>query len=377
MLAGAGHAQLDLLAALRRARPAGVDVTLVTSQPDFHYSGMLPAVIAGVVPPVAASIPVAAIARAAGLTVRVTPVVGLDAAARMLRLGDGTALQYDILSLDVGSRASADELPGVQGHAFAMRPFATALRLMAQLDAASGAVPRGTAVDAVVVGGGAAGVEIAFAVRARLALAGMTPRVTIVDGTADGGLPLHGFSPRMRLLARHALRARGIDVIQADVLEVSDTAVHVQLDGGVREVPSQATAWVTGPAPHRWLTASGFECDARGYPFADAQLALDAEGTVFGGGDCITLRHAATTAKAGVYAVRMAPVLAANVLAAVRGERPRAEFSPQRDFLALLSTSDGRALLRWRGVTLESRMAQWLKDRIDQRYLAGYRALAP
>jgi hypothetical protein len=73
----------------------------------------------------------------------------------------------------------------------------------------------------------------------------------------------------------------------------------------------------------------------------------------------------------------MAPVLAANVLAVARGERARERFTPQRDFLALLSTSDGRALLRWRSVTLESRWAQWLKTRIDERYLQRHRALAP
>jgi NADH dehydrogenase FAD-containing subunit len=141
-------------------------------------------------------------------------------------------------------------------------------------------------------------------------------------------------------------------------------------------VPSVATAWVTGPAAPSWLVASGLDCDDRGYPLADESLALTTEGTAFGGGDCVTLRHAPDTAKAGVYAVRMAPILAANVRSAMLGVPPAARYTPQRDFLALLSTSDGAALLRWHSIALESRWAHHLKRWIDDRYLRRYQALA-
>ena len=75
VLAGAGHAQLDLLSALARQPLADWNVTLVTPQPVFHYSGMLPAIIAGIVPADAASIRVAAVALVCG------DVTGVDADA--------------------------------------------------------------------------------------------------------------------------------------------------------------------------------------------------------------------------------------------------------------------------------------------------------
>ncbi len=49
---------------------------------------------------------------------------------------------------------------------------------------------------------------------------------------------------------------------------------------------------------------------------------------------------------------------------------------PQRDFLALLSTGDGSALLRWRGIALEGRWVQQAKTWIDESYLRRYRTLA-
>jgi selenide,water dikinase len=357
-----------------RQRLQDWDVSLVTPQPAFQYSGMLPAVIAGTVAASAAQIPVAAIARAGGLNVHETSVTALDARARTLTLQSGDMLRYDVLSLDVGSGTARVSLPGVAEHAFAVRPFASALGLMSALDRALAITPRGGTVPVVVVGGGAAGIEIACALRVRILAAARVPRVTIVDARSRDGLPLAGFAEASRRVAHDALQSRGIALVRGAVLEVRADAVRTDATDQ-SEVPSVATAWVAGPAPHPWLADSGLACDARGYPLAAPTLALSADASVFGGGDCITLRDAIETPKAGVYAVRMAPVLAANVDAVARGRRDLARYAPQESFLALLSLGDGAALLRWRGVTLESRWAQWLKTRIDERYLRRYRAL--
>lgn len=376
MLVGAGHAQRDLLATLIRRPIVDWDATLITAHPGFCYSGMLPGIMAGTIAPADAQIPVGAIAQSAGLRVLAATVTGLDAQSRRLSLSGGDTVDFDLLALDVGSDTLGLDTPGAAAHAFPMRPFLRALDLLTQLDAAMLALPRWADVPVVVVGAGAAGVEIAFALRARISAAGRIPRVTLVDATADDGLPLGGFTEHARRVAGDALRRRDIALVSGRVARVSADAVHVASGNAVVVLPSLATAWLAGSAAHAWLAESGLACDARGYPLARNTLALNDSNTIFGGGDCITLRDAVDTPKAGVYAVRMAPVLAQNVLAAARARPPVQRYVPQPDFLALLSTGDGRAILRWRGIALESRWAQWLKSRIDQRYLARYRALA-
>ncbi len=377
VLAGAGHAHLDLLAALCRERPSDWAVTLVTPEPDFHYSGMLPGVIAGTLEPDAARVPVAAIARAAGLQVQLASVTALDPAQRTVQLHDGSALAYDLLSLDVGSAPAGRQVPGAMEHAFAMRPFREALRLVERLDAVMRRVHDTRPVPVVVVGAGAAGVEVALALRARIVAAARGADVVLVDPMAADDLPLPGFPVSTRKRATDMLRRRGVRIVHGTVTGVEATSVVVDAHGETVILPSCATAWVSGPAAHGWLAASGLACDPAGFPLVSDTLALDQHDTMFGGGDCITMRSAMARAKSGVYAVRMAPVLAANVLHAMRGNTTRAHYTPQRNALALLSTGDGRALLRWRSVTLESRWAQRLKMRIDTRYVRRYRALAP
>jgi selenide,water dikinase len=89
----------------------------------------------------------------------------------------------------------------------------------------------------------------------------------------------------------------------------------------------------------------------------------------------VTLDGAAWVPRAGVYAVREAPVLAHNLRAALDGAAPR-QFLPQRRYLAALDTADGRAFLRRGGVpvAVHARWALRLKRAIDERFVARYRA---
>jgi selenide,water dikinase len=100
---------------------------------------------------------------------------------------------------------------------------------------------------------------------------------------------------------------------------------------------------------------------------------------VWGAGDCVALDGAPWVPKAGVYAVREAPVLAHNLRAALAGgsaggPAPR-RYAPQRHFVAALDTGDGRAFVRWRGVAGRGRWALALKDAIDERFVRRYQAL--
>jgi NADH dehydrogenase FAD-containing subunit len=375
VIAGAGHAHLDLLAALAGAPRHDWDVTLVMPTSAFAYSGVLPAVIAGTMAPEEGLIPIDGAARAAGMRVVLAAVTGLDAAAQTVTLSTGETLSFDLLTLDVGNvPLGLERLSGAE-LVYPVRPYARALALLEALDGLARRAGGGARVPVAVIGAGAAGVEIACAVRARLARAGAQPAVTLVDPQVGDGCPLPGFRPSVRRAAARALAARGIALQAGSVTAVAADGIALQLTPHDRlTLDSHATIWTTGAAAPAWLAASGLPVDSRGFPLADPTLALNAAQTIFGGGDCITLRHAPHTAKAGVYAVRMAPVLAANVLSRMAGAPAQRDYAPQRDFLALLSTGDGQAMLRWKQITVTSRWALTLKNRIDGAYMARYRA---
>jgi len=124
---------------------------------------------------------------------------------------------------------------------------------------------------------------------------------------------------------------------------------------------------VVGPA---WLARSGLACDASGCVRIDDRLRSISHAHVFAAGDCAA-REGDPRPKAGVWAVRAGPPLAANLFAAVAGN-PLHPWRPQRDALVILGFGGGRAVA-WRGRhSLAGRLPALWKDWIDRRWIARY-----
>lgn len=102
IMAGGGYAQLCVLKALARDT-SGIDAVLITPSPYQIYSGMLPGWMAGHYRLTDCRTDLRPLAEAAGARLIVARVVGMDAKRRRVALPDGTLLDYDGLSLDVGS----------------------------------------------------------------------------------------------------------------------------------------------------------------------------------------------------------------------------------------------------------------------------------
>jgi NADH dehydrogenase FAD-containing subunit len=84
-----------------------------------------------------------------------------------------------VLSLDTGSVMDRDRIPGAREHGLFVRPIEHFVRLLDPLVA----WPAQRVLDVVVVGGGAAGVELALALQYRLAGQGdERARVALVTG---------------------------------------------------------------------------------------------------------------------------------------------------------------------------------------------------
>lgn len=353
---GAGHAHLEILRRLAIHPRADVDLTLVSAADRHHYSGMVPGFLQGQYEEREITFDLPALAAAAGgrfLRARATTI---DPSAREVRLDDGGVLGYDLVSFNVGSRSAGDEEETVRRHAAVVKPIDRAVDLRRRLaELAQG--------KAVVVGGGAAGVEIACAI------ASVQGRVTILEGSEA---ILADYSKRFRRRAEAVLAGKGIEVRTGVRVEAVE-ADAVRLRGGGR-LGSDLTVWLTGAAAWPLFEASGLPVDKKGFLLVDDSLRSVADPRVFGAGDCVTPERHPETPKAGVYAVREAPVLWKSLVMALEGGTPP-RYEPQRSFLSLLNTGDGKALLRYKGLVAHARWAWRLKDRIDRRFMARYKVL--
>jgi selenide,water dikinase len=357
---GGGHTHALVLRKWGMKPVPGVRLTLVNPGPTAPYSGMLPGHLAGHYSRDALDIDLVRLARFAGARLLVDRAVAVDPAARVVRLGSGRSVAYDLLSLDVGITSEMPALPGFAEHGVAAKPLGRFADIWARTCAETGPIA------IAVIGGGVAGCEVAMAAAHRMRTLGRAARVSVIDR----GEVLSSVVPaaRRRLLA--GLAAHGVSLEEhTEVAAVEADAVV--LAGGAR-VASDLTIGTAGATPHAWVAEMGLPCKD-GFLTVDATLRSPADASVFGAGDCVHLAHDPRP-KAGVYAVRAAPILAHNLRAALLGQRQR-PFQPQRDFLKLVSLGGKRAVAEKRGLAVSGGLMWQLKNRIDQKFMDKFRDL--
>ena len=364
VLVGGGHTHALTLRMLAMDPIPETRLTLVSPDTLTPYSGMLPGLIAGHYQVADTHIDLARLCHWAGARFIAGAVTRIDLERNRLLLADQQELDFDWLSLDVGSTPEIDHVPGAREHALPVKPVASLRHRWHQwLDS----LPPGSTPRVVVVGGGAGGVEMALAVAHSLQRRGIAPDMTLVSGS--GLLP--GY-PRavQRRMARHLAEA-GIALVQDKVQSV--TANQVLLTDSALD--HDQVLWCTGATGHDFLLQSSLATTDHGFVEVRADLRSTSHRNVFAAGDCAHFLPQPLP-KAGVYAVRQAPFLAHNLRAAISGLSLR-PYRPQKGFLSLLSAGSRQAVGNRGPLTVAGDWVWQWKDRIDRRFMARFAELPP
>ena len=345
-----------------------VELTVVSLDDYHHYSGMVPGYLCGTYPEEAITVDLSALTQRAGGQFIKAQAIGLDPHRRTVQLADADPIEYDLVSFNLGSQAVGAEVEAVKQHAVLVKPFSQATHLRQRIQKLSEEKQDGICYVAVV-GGGAAGFEVACALDAVLAQARRQRKVALFEASA--GI-LDGYSDRFRNRAEHILDQKKIAVCTGQrVCRVHSNAIELE-DGST--IPSDLTVWLSGAAASPVFHSSGLSLDDRGFLLVNNALHAIDDIHIFGVGDCATLAAYPHTPKAGVYAVRQGPVLWQSLTASLNNS-PLPRYEPQSGFLSILNTADGKALLRYKNVVSYSRWAWKLKDWIDRRFMEKYQGL--
>lgn len=363
---GGGHAHALVLRKWGMAPLPGARLTVIDPNPVAPYTGMLPGHVAGHYPRAALEIDLAPLARFAGARLVIGRATGIDLNARRVRVEGRPDIAYDRLSIDIGITSAMPEIAGFTDHAVAAKPLGPFARKWRGYLAA---VARGERpAEAVVIGGGVAGVELSLAMMHALrARAGTAARVTVLEADQDA---LSNLNPATRrVLLRHLERAGVTLLTGVEVTEVASD--HVRMRGGT-SVATAMTVGAAGARPHRWLAETGLALE-NGFVKVGRDLSSPGDRAVFAVGDCAHLTYAPRP-KAGVFAVRQAPVLYHNLRADLTGGARRA-YRPQRDYLKLISLGGKSALADKSGLRSGGALMWRWKDRIDRAFMSKFHDL--
>ncbi|MEM6782374.1 MAG: FAD-dependent oxidoreductase [Bacteroidota bacterium] len=371
LLVGGGHASLPLLTAASPLVSQGACVTLLNDATHLWYSGMVPEYLGGVYTRDQVTIDLQRLCAAHGVRFIHDRAVHLNAHAQTIRTASGRTLGCDLAAFDIGAvnpgATSALAIPTKPLHRIAS--LAAFLHPSTREGRLSGAVPQRLAI----VGGGAAGVEVALNVAARrprsqLAVTLVVPTSRLLRRMPDGAAAY-----AQRLLTR-----RGVHVLYGQRVEAIS-------DGGVvlsnsTHLVADAVLWATGSVGPPLFAEAGLPTDDRGFLRVNAHLQCEAAPWLFAAGDCAVIDGAEALARVGVHAVKQGPTLRDNVLriaTAVPAGRDLARlrldrFRPYPVVPLILSTGTRDGLLvigdRWRASPAMLR----LKHAVDRRWIRRY-----
>ncbi len=375
VLVGGGHSHVGVLRQFGLAPLPDVQLTLICTDVQTPYSGMLPGYVAGHYRHDEVHINLQRLANFAQARLLHAEVTGIDRAARTVRCRNGETVAYDVLSINIGSTPQVARVHGALENAVPVKPIAGFnqrwLALLARVQQHVGTT------TIAVVGGGAGGVELLLAMQYRLRhelkTRGRNPddlRFHLVTQSGEI-MPTHNAGVRRRFT--QVLAARGVAVHGGmEVTEVRPGALHAS---GGQVVEADEIIWVTQAGGSAWLKGTGLALDGGGFIQVNTCLQTVNDANVFAAGDIAAIAGYPLE-KAGVFAVRQAGPLADNLARQLAGESLQ-PYRLQRKWLALVSTGNryavaSRGALGFAGVWVW----RW-KDWIDRRFMRRFSELPP
>ncbi|UCF93934.1 MAG: FAD-dependent oxidoreductase [Desulfobacterales bacterium] len=357
---GGGHAHLTALLNTAEFIRKGHRVTLISPAPYHYYSGMGPGMLAQNYRPQDIRFHIKKMVEDRGAVYVNGRVTQVDPIQKSLSLDSGTAIGYDFVSFNIGSHVPRELSATSANNVFAVKPIENLIKAQkATRDLLHQGPPR-----VLVIGGGPAGLELSGNIWRLIQNHGQEARITLVCGRKL----LFKFLPKVRRLALESLTRRGIEVLEDAFAQRLEPGGAVLADG--RKIAADLILLAWGVRPPDLFRKSGLPVDQQDGLLVNDKLQSIQYPDIFGGGDCVSFKPRRLD-KVGVYPVRQNPILYHNLMAAASGAMLQ-PFKPQSHYMLLFNLGDGRAIFCRRNWVWQGRLAFYLKDYIDQKFMRRF-----
>ncbi len=368
LLVGGGHTHVLFIKRLLSEPIKGLRCTLISDQIESPYSGMLPGHLSGIYSREEIHIDLSRLCHQVGVSFIRGKVATIDHQNKSVTLESGEELFFDILALDTGSRPTAlqgsvqrsvqrsvqgsVQVAGGQLESYTLigiKPIDSFLEFIRNLDVLLTASLHSPSRKIAIIGAGPAGCECAVALKLRYA---GRVEVTLIQRSSRilPSLSWLARSQMLRTLKKLAVTIRLRQEAKPEVLALYDHCINA-----------------TPPRPHPETSYFGLSQNQEGFLKIRPTLQSVDHEHIFVTGDLGSLGDCPFP-KAGVYAVRQAPVLHENICRFM-DDRPLKAFRPQARYLSLMLGGRERAILNWGPIGLGGAWLWRWKDKIDRRFM--------
>ncbi len=322
-----------------KLKPAGM-ITLVNKASTTIYSGMFPGVLAGKYKIDEILIDLRSLASKAGVSFVMAEIEGIDSKKKRLLLAGRPEIEYSLLSLNIGTMTNLNSkflISGDKDLAVPIKPFSESYKFIIDQDIHN---DNSFAKPFVIIGGGFAGIEIAFSLRKRW------PKRSII----------------LKVKSRRKLNKNLLKKLKELKIEITQEDTSILYPKLI----------CTGNKSFDWIKASGFPVDEDGRILTKNTLQVLNHPDLFAVGDCGVIKDCPRPSS-GVWAVRSAKPLAKNLEAISKGLKLEG-WKPQRKAIQLLDinsiNNDSKAFMSLGKIIIGPfDFLSGLKELIDKKFI--------
>ena len=382
VLIGGGHTHAIVLKMFGIKPLPGVRLTLISDVLYAPYSGMLPGHVAGFYNYDECHIDLRSLAKFAQCEIFVDQAIAIDFNKNRVICQNRPPVNFDCLSIDIGSTPATLSVPGTTEYAIAAKPVPEFLASWNQLVSQRQNHPE-KPLRIAIVGGGAGGVELALNMHSRL-----QSEIHLFHSGAEL-MPAHNKRVRHRLkkiLINRGVKLHLMEKVSAiekpETIDIASDAQfpipnsqfpipHAQIccESGL-ELKCDRIFWVTQASAAQWIEESGLATDSNGFMQVNDCLQSVSHPNVFGAGDIAAMVNYPRP-KAGVFAVRQGKPLFENLQQFLLA-KPLKPFAPQSQYLGLIGTGNKRAIASRGNFMWESPLLWYWKDWIDRQFMQKF-----
>lgn len=343
LIVGGGHASLPVIKMGRKWKKKNIHIKLISAKPYLIYSGALPQYMAGFYEWEQTAINLEKLCEHYDVPFTVAEVVSVDKNRKSITTSDGSDISYDYLLLNVG----ASTKPILEGENISpVKPMSKLLDL--RQNVVSGSVKK-----LLIVGGGAAGSELAMNLSHPKLV--FRPNITILD---KNNRLLSSFPDKLSAQITALLRNRGVTVITG-----------TEASPGFMKQFDQ-TILAAGNRPESVSMSHNFKTGKNRRILTDESLQVTGSPAVFAAGDMADV-HGKDYRQIGVHAVKQGLLLRKNVRAAILGEKLTG-YKPYVVNPLILSNGPDSAFFVIDSLVLKGKIYAVLKYMLDMRWLDKY-----